>query len=48
MGIFMVGGIAVIASIMRLYALYVFAVSKDIPYDDIFVSLLITIRTSPK
>lgn len=39
MGIFMVGGIAVIASIMRIYALYIFAVSDDIEYDDIFVSL---------
>jgi hypothetical protein len=38
MGIFMVGGIAVIASIMRIYALYIFAVSDDIEYDDIFVS----------
>ena len=34
----MVGGIAVLASIMRIYALYIFAVSDDIEYDDIFVS----------
>ncbi|KAI4656606.1 uncharacterized protein J4E78_006495 [Alternaria triticimaculans] len=46
MGIFMVGGIAVIASIMRLYALYVFAVSKDIPYDDIFILLLSQIEVN--
>jgi hypothetical protein len=34
----MVGGIAVIASIVRLYALWVYAVTKDPPYDDVFVS----------
>lgn len=38
LGVFMVGGVAVIASIVRLYALYVYAVTDDPPYDDIFVS----------
>ncbi|KAI4614283.1 uncharacterized protein J4E87_009503 [Alternaria ethzedia] len=36
LGVFMVGGVAVIASIVRLYALYVYAVTDDPPYDDIF------------
>ncbi|KNG49849.1 50s ribosomal protein l36e [Stemphylium lycopersici] len=39
LGIFMVGGVAVIASIIRLYALYIYAVTDDPPYDDIFASL---------
>ncbi|RYO20532.1 hypothetical protein AA0113_g9777 [Alternaria arborescens] len=39
-GVFMVGGIAVIASIVRLYALWVYAVTDDPPYDDIFILLL--------
>lgn len=34
----MVGGIAVIASIVRLYALWVYTTTKDIAYDAIFVS----------
>ncbi|KAI4681948.1 hypothetical protein J4E81_009710 [Alternaria sp. BMP 2799] len=34
------------SSIMRLYALYVFAVSKDIPYDDIFILLLSQIEVN--
>lgn len=38
LGIFMVGGIAVIASIIRLYALWVYTVTKDVSYDAIFVS----------
>ena len=38
MGVFMVGGIAVIASIVRLYALYVYTTTKDVAYDAIFVS----------
>ena len=38
MAIFMVGGIAVIASIIRLYALWVYTVTKDVAYDAIFVS----------
>jgi len=38
LGVFMVGGVAVIASIVRLYALYVYAVTDDPPYDDVFVS----------
>jgi hypothetical protein len=35
----MVGGIAVIASIVRLYALWVYTTTKDVAYDAIFVSL---------
>jgi hypothetical protein len=38
MGVFMVGGIAVIASIVRLYALWVYTTTKDVAYDAIFVS----------
>jgi hypothetical protein len=38
LGIFMVGGIAVIASIIRLYALWVYTITKDVSYDAIFVS----------
>jgi hypothetical protein len=38
LGVFMVGGVAVIASIVRLYALWVYAVTDDPPYDDVFVS----------
>ena len=37
MGVFMVGSIAVIASIVRLYALYVYTTTKDVAYDAIFV-----------
>jgi hypothetical protein len=33
----MVGGIAVIASIVRLYALWVYTTTKDVAYDAIFV-----------
>ena len=40
LGVFMVGGVAVIASIVRLYALWVYAVTDDPPYDDIFILLL--------
>jgi hypothetical protein len=40
LGVFMVGGVAVIASIFRLYALWVYAVTDDPPYDDIFILLL--------
>jgi hypothetical protein len=36
----MVGGIAVIASIVRLYALYVYTTTKDVAYDAIFVRTL--------
>lgn len=38
LGVFLVGGVAVIASIVRLYALWVYAVTDDPPYDDVFVS----------
>jgi hypothetical protein len=37
-GIFGVGGMAVIASIVRIYALWLYNVTKDISYDSIFVS----------
>jgi hypothetical protein len=37
LGIFMVGGIAVLASIVRLYALWVYSTTKDVAYDAIFV-----------
>lgn len=39
LGVFMVGGVAVIASIVRLYALWVYTTTKDVAYDAIFVSL---------
>lgn len=38
MGIFMVGGVAVLASIVRLYALWVYTTTRDVAYDAIFVS----------
>lgn len=38
MGVFMVGGVAVIASIVRLYALWVYTTTVDVAYDAIFVS----------
>jgi hypothetical protein len=41
MGIFMVGGVAVLASIVRLYALWVYSTTKDVAYDAIFVSHLL-------
>jgi hypothetical protein len=34
----MVGGLAVIASIVRIYALWLYNITKDISYDSIFVS----------
>jgi hypothetical protein len=46
LGVFMVGGVAVIASIVRLYALWVYAVTDDPPYDDIFILLLSQIETN--
>ncbi|KAH4999209.1 hypothetical protein HBI24_181730 [Parastagonospora nodorum] len=39
-GVFIVGGIAVIASIVRLYALWVYMTTKDVAYDAIFILLL--------
>jgi hypothetical protein len=33
----MIGGIAVVASVVRLYALWLYNTSKDIPYDTILV-----------
>jgi hypothetical protein len=38
-GIFTVGGIAVVASIVRLYALWVYKTTKDVAYDAIYVRL---------
>jgi hypothetical protein len=35
----MVGGIAVVASVVRLYALCLYNTSKDIPYDTILVRI---------
>ncbi|KAI4638505.1 hypothetical protein J4E93_010060 [Alternaria ventricosa] len=46
LGVFMVGGVAVIASIVRLYALYVYAVTDDPPYDDVFILLLSQIEVN--
>ncbi|KAH7386866.1 hypothetical protein DE146DRAFT_184936 [Phaeosphaeria sp. MPI-PUGE-AT-0046c] len=40
LGVFMVGGVAVIASIIRMYALYLYNTTKDISYDSIFILLL--------
>lgn len=36
-GIFMTGSVAVAASIVRLNALYIYTVSKDVSYDAIYV-----------
>jgi hypothetical protein len=36
----MVGGVAVIASIVRIYALWLYKTTKDISYDSIIVSIL--------
>ncbi|CAN9080447.1 unnamed protein product [Alternaria alternata] len=46
LGVFLVGGVAVIASIVRLYALWLYAVTKDIPYDMIFILLLSQIEVN--
>ncbi|KAI4647243.1 uncharacterized protein J4E79_010394 [Alternaria viburni] len=46
LGVFMVGGVAVIASIVRLYALYLYAVTDDPPYDDVFILLLSQIEVN--
>jgi hypothetical protein len=35
--VFLVGGVAAVSSVVRLYALYLYNTSKDIPYDTIFV-----------
>ncbi|KAI8932803.1 hypothetical protein NX059_010291 [Plenodomus lindquistii] len=45
-GVFMVGGVAVIASIVRLYAIWIYAVTDDPPYDDIFILLLSQIEVN--
>ena len=36
-GIFSTGGVAIVASILRCYALYTYATTKDVAYDAIFV-----------
>lgn len=36
-GIFLTGSIAVIASIVRLHALYIYTVTEDVSWDAIFV-----------
>ncbi|KAF2713068.1 hypothetical protein K504DRAFT_334252, partial [Pleomassaria siparia CBS 279.74] len=46
LGIFMVGGIAVIASIIRLYALWVYTVTTDVSYDAIYILLLSQIEVN--
>ncbi|KAF2030696.1 hypothetical protein EK21DRAFT_111573 [Setomelanomma holmii] len=46
MGVFMVGGIAVIASIVRLYALWVYTTTQDVAYDAIFILLLSQIEVN--
>ncbi|CAG5139493.1 uncharacterized protein ALTATR162_LOCUS501 [Alternaria atra] len=46
LGVFLVGGVAVIASIVRLYALWVYAVTDDPPYDDVFILLLSQIEVN--
>ncbi|KAF8847909.1 hypothetical protein BDZ45DRAFT_754399 [Acephala macrosclerotiorum] len=38
-GIFSTGGVAIIASILRFYALYVYATTKDVAYDAIYILL---------
>ena len=38
LGVFMVGGIAVIASIVRLYALWIYTITNEVLYDAIYVS----------
>ncbi|KAJ4291959.1 hypothetical protein N0V90_009857 [Kalmusia sp. IMI 367209] len=47
MGVFLIGGIAVVASIVRLYALYVYITTKDIAYDAIFVNVAIISASAP-
>ncbi|KAH7076061.1 hypothetical protein FB567DRAFT_608664 [Paraphoma chrysanthemicola] len=46
MGIFMIGGVAVLASIIRLYALWVYTTTKDVAYDAIFILLLSQIEVN--
>ncbi|KAF2437920.1 hypothetical protein P171DRAFT_319636, partial [Karstenula rhodostoma CBS 690.94] len=45
-GVFLVGGIAVLASIVRLYALYVYTYTQDVAYDAIFILLLSQIEVN--
>jgi len=40
LGIFSAGGVAIVASILRFYALYKYATTKDVAYDAIFVCIL--------
>ncbi|RYN46750.1 hypothetical protein AA0118_g12417 [Alternaria tenuissima] len=46
MGIFMVGCVAALASILRLYALYNYTVTEDAGYDGIFILLLSQIEAN--
>ncbi|OWY47859.1 hypothetical protein AALT_g7513 [Alternaria alternata] len=46
LGVFMIGGLAVIASIVRIYALWLYNVTKDISYDSIFILLLSQIEVN--
>ncbi|KAJ4360487.1 uncharacterized protein N0V89_001052 [Didymosphaeria variabile] len=46
LGVFLVGGIAAIASIVRLYALYVYTTTQDVAYDAIFILLLSQIEVN--
>ncbi|KAL5394522.1 hypothetical protein PMIN06_008037 [Paraphaeosphaeria minitans] len=45
-GVFLVGGIAVLASIVRIYALYTYTYTKDVAYDAIFILLLSQIEVN--
>ncbi|KAL5385527.1 hypothetical protein DPSP01_004640 [Paraphaeosphaeria sporulosa] len=44
--VFLVGGIAVLASIVRIYALYTYTYTKDVAYDAIFILLLSQIEVN--
>ncbi|CAI9634979.1 unnamed protein product [Alternaria burnsii] len=46
LGVFMIGGLAVIASIVRIYALWLYNVTEDISYDSIFILLLSQIEVN--
>lgn len=46
LGIFLVGGIAVLASIIRLYALWDYTVSDDVSYDAIYVRVASVVSLS--
>ncbi|KAE9992261.1 hypothetical protein EG327_009639 [Venturia inaequalis] len=46
LGVFMGGGIAVLASIVRLYALWLYSVSQDVFFDAIYILLLSQIEVN--